>query len=546
MYSSRELVDALLARPRRRLWFRDQAVETPPGEFPPGWQGWFAALRAQPGKVTGAPAPEFLAIFLAREPALPPRRSADLSNWQVFNALWRQQWHAAEPDQGRDRIAAMSISVLVHLLFVLVLSLLAYLRGPLPPARQGEDVVQLEYIGQGTPEDTGGGTPQAETVIELPEASAAARPDASPPPSAAAAPQPETTPEPTPPSPQAPAPPQPQPLQITETPEPDSPFVLPPTTAPELANAPSPVTRPTVQVIERQVELVETPVPPTVRPELVQQPQPAPQVRAPDARPRQREIPLLTRAPELPGVAQQPQPAPTIQAPAQQVRTRDVPLARSTGQQPTPRPASGTATATRPATTGATPAPGAAAPSGRPAASSGERAANAAGRGTSPSATPGALPSTQRGDDWGDSLRNRPGGTAGTPSGLYNADGSPRLPPGTAAPGGGFPPGSDNWSRDQLDRHGTWSKRSPIGHDPTRFDQYWIPSGTLLQEWVRRGVKTLAIPIPGSSKKINCTISILQLGGGCGISDPNLQDQEAIARPPPDIPYKPELQEQGP
>ena len=36
---------------------------------------------------------------------------------------------------------------------------------------------------------------------------------------------------------------------------------------------------------------------------------------------------------------------------------------------------------------------------------------------------------------------------------------------------------------------------------------------------------------------------LLQLGGGCGISDPNLQDQEAIARPPPDIPFKPELQE---
>lgn len=60
---------------------------------------------------------------------------------------------------------------------------------------------------------------------------------------------------------------------------------------------------------------------------------------------------------------------------------------------------------------------------------------------------------------------------------------------------------------------------------------------------MRRGIKSMAIPIPGTSKKINCTISLLQLGGGCGISDPNLQDQEAIARPPPDIPFKPELQE---
>lgn len=543
MYTSRDLVDALLARPRRKLWFRDQAVETPPGEFPPGWKAWFAALRGQPGRVTGAPAQDFLAIFLAREPTLPPQRSADLTHWQVFNALWRQQWHPAAPDEARDRIAATAISISVHLLFLLILSLLAYLRGPLPPARQGEDVVQVEFIGQGTPEDTGGGAPQAETVVELPDASAAAQPDAAPPPSAAAAPQPEAVPTPTPPSPQPPAPPQPQPLQVTETPQPDSSFVLPPTTAPELANLPTPVDRPSVQVIERQVELVEAPVPPTVRPELVQQPQPVPRVQAPQTRPREREIPLLTRAPALPGITSQPQPAPSIQAPAQQARTRDVPLAQSAGQQRSPQPATGSAAKPTAANAGATPAPGAAAPSGRPAQSSGERAAAAAGRGANPAAAPGAWPTPQRGDDWGDSTRNRPGGNAGTPSGLYNADGSPRLPPGTAAPGGGFPPGSDNWSRDQLDRYGTWSKRPPIGYDPTRFEQYWIPSGTLLQEWVRRGVKTLAIPIPGSSKKINCTISILQLGGGCGISDPNLQDQEAIARPPPDVPFKPELQE---
>jgi hypothetical protein len=38
-------------------------------------------------------------------------------------------------------------------------------------------------------------------------------------------------------------------------------------------------------------------------------------------------------------------------------------------------------------------------------------------------------------------------------------------------------------------------------------------------------------------------VSILQLGGGCYVTDPNLTDQEATARPPPDIPWKPELQE---
>jgi len=76
-----------------------------------------------------------------------------------------------------------------------------------------------------------------------------------------------------------------------------------------------------------------------------------------------------------------------------------------------------------------------------------------------------------------------------------------------------------------------------------RFDKFWAPSETLLQNWVRRNIREVAIPIPGSSKKIRCVVSLLQLGGACGIDDPNMQDQEATARPPPDIPFKPELQE---
>ena len=36
---------------------------------------------------------------------------------------------------------------------------------------------------------------------------------------------------------------------------------------------------------------------------------------------------------------------------------------------------------------------------------------------------------------------------------------------------------------------------------------------------------------------------MLALGGACDIVDPNLQEQPAIARPPPDVPFKRELQE---
>ncbi|HSR66293.1 MAG TPA: hypothetical protein VLM17_11905, partial [Xanthomonadaceae bacterium] len=160
-------------------------------------------------------------------------------------------------------------------------------------------------------------------------------------------------------------------------------------------------------------------------------------------------------------------------------------------------------------------------------------------------AKPGAWPSPARNDDWGNSTRNRPGAMAGKP-GLLDANGTPRLPPGMAAPGGGLPPGTVTEKIADLDRAGTWLKRPPIDYTPTRFDKFWTPSETLLEEWVRRNIRSVDIPIPGSTKKLHCVVSLLQLGGGCGIDDSNLQDQEAGARKPPDVPFKPELQEDQP
>ena len=112
-----------------------------------------------------------------------------------------------------------------------------------------------------------------------------------------------------------------------------------------------------------------------------------------------------------------------------------------------------------------------------------------------------------------------------------------------AAPGGGLPPGTVTEKIDNLDRAGTWLKRPPVDYTPTRFDRFWVPSETLLEEWVRKNIRSVDIPIPGSSKKLHCVVSLLQLGGGCGIEDPNLQDQEVEARKPPDVPFKPDLQE---
>lgn len=113
--------------------------------------------------------------------------------------------------------------------------------------------------------------------------------------------------------------------------------------------------------------------------------------------------------------------------------------------------------------------------------------------------------------------------------------------PGSASPGA--PPGTVSDEITNLDRAGTWLKRKPVDYQPTRLDKFWMPHETLLDEWVRKGIKQVSIRIPGTSKRVVCVVSLLQLGGGCGISDPNLNEQPATARPPPDIPFKPHLQE---
>ena len=233
--------------------------------------------------------------------------------------------------------------------------------------------------------------------------------------------------------------------------------------------------------------------------------------------------------------ATKPTTTPTLQAQAA-LQSREVPLQPGTATTPAPRAASSAAPSSAPS------APGS---NAKPQPSSGTLATPAApGSGPSTAARPGAWPTPKRGDDWGDSTRNRPGGVAGTKNGLLNSDGTPRLPAGNASePGGGYPPGYDTWSREAIDRNGTWLKRPPNNYTPSRFDQYWVPNETLLQEWVRKSIKEVTIPIPGTSKKIKCTVALLMFGGACGISDPNMNDQEAVARPPPDVPWKPELQE---
>src|SRR3546814_2050905 len=78
-------------------------------------------MKVRTGAVTGATAEAIVAIFLAREPRLPPRALAVLNRWQAFNVLWRQQWHPASEDERGTRIVAIVVSLVAHLFFAVFL-----------------------------------------------------------------------------------------------------------------------------------------------------------------------------------------------------------------------------------------------------------------------------------------------------------------------------------------------------------------------------------------------------------------------------------------
>ncbi|WP_242107429.1 hypothetical protein [Luteimonas aquatica] len=543
MFSSAELIEAL----RGRL----PGAARPPGEFPPGWTAWFEAMRERVGAVTGATAEAVLAIFLAREPARPRAASAELNRWQAFTTLWRQQWQPGSEDERGLRVFASVVTLLVHLFFALSLLYLAYVRFMALPeqeaAREGEeDVIQVEYIGTGTPQSQGGGAAQGEPTPErAPSAAPAERqPSPTPPAPQQAAATPPAAATPSPPVPEAPAAtPVEQPLQVTETPTPEQTFVLPP---PPQVPAPQPSLRtPEIGLPSRSVQVVEVPPPlqPVTPREVPATPIATPQLQQRPVEVSVREVPAPLTPVQMRDVPMRPAPTPRIDAPSRSVATRDVPTPPTPAAQPQPGGAQTAQPQATPATGTASTASTARPAGGQPAASSGAKAP-AAGAGTGPKTAqpPGALPSPKRGDDWGLSDRNRPGGQAGKPGGLFNADGSPKLP-GDGKVGGGLPPGTVTEDFEKIDRNGTWLKRPPIDYEPTSFDKFWVPNETLLQEWVRRSIKKVLIPIPGTSKTINCSVVMLMLGGACSISDPNMQDVEAGARPPPDVPFKPELQE---
>lgn len=564
-----DLIDLLAAR-RKGSLLHDRRTG-----FPYSWSAW---LRG------GSPAKGLAFAGADAAAAAPPwkgPRSRGSGRATSFPHALLQvlRWAGDDPpagDQRRLRWFSALCSVALHLLFAVLLVWVALVRSNVPePGTDAGERVRIEYMGRGTPEDPGGGAPQAAgapaTTAQAAAASAvaaAASPQSRSQPQSAAqdssagsasdaapadVPQPASDTQ------------APQPLQVTEVPRPTGDFVLPPATvaAPALRVQVPQVRERTVETMPEQPAQVRVLPLPDVAARAPAMPQvqvrerpvetgPVQPVAMAQVRPREADVRLAGAAPAV-------RERQIEAAPRQQVTMATVP-ARESGVQ--------VATADLPVrerqvpgVADAVPAPAAgsaaAAPISQGAAAGGQGTRSAPQPGTSTGAGPrpqdrsGGWAAPVRSDDWGASQRQASGGSGAASDagrGLYNSDGSVRLagdagkdaaPAGRGAPGGG----SDSWSREQIDRAGTWLKRPPYDHAPTSFDKYWVPNESLLAEWVRKGVKSIEIPIPGTGTRISCVVSILQFGGGCGLSNPNMQEQPASARPPPDVPFKQELQE---
>src|SRR5690606_39527665 len=117
-----------------------------------------------------------------------PRPAAEeLHGWQALRALWRQQWDPPGRDERGLHAFARTTSILLHLLFLVIMSWLMHARFMLAQtadAQRGEHVIQVEFIGSGTPEEEGGGAP-AEPEVAATE---------TPTPPEAAAPEPQSEP----------------------------------------------------------------------------------------------------------------------------------------------------------------------------------------------------------------------------------------------------------------------------------------------------------------------------------------------------------------
>lgn len=577
--------DAYIQAVQRRMRLHAYRTRGRDG-LPAGWEEWF---QQPPSPAARAHADAIVAELAGRPPRPPRAAVGDPGPWRAFAAVWRQQWEPADKEDRPLRILAGGFSFVWHLLlFVAMLWLLLTGQVPSTATRLGdEQVVQVEFIGQGTPQDIGGGSgdtaePANEPVTEVVPAPQAARTDVRAATSEAPAVEAPALPEELPPeSPEA---------STTELPEPSF-QVQPAISMPELvAETPPPAEReiPTPNATRQPLQVSE-PVPETTTDFLLSPPDlelepavAAPQLQVPARPVTEREIPTPPRRLPSPQAVPREIAGPALELPSRTVGERDVPMPSMPSLPPAPELRRPTEAVAEPAlepgrraapdraipmperavaveqpgaessgTSDTAPSPArqvddtgvAASAEASPQSASGGTAADVAGAGPRPDPAAGDWPDPARADEWGGSDIQRDGGQAGQSAGLFDSDGRVVLAetPGTSASGN--PPGTITEEIENLDRAGVWLRRPPISYEPTSFDRFWQPNETLLEEWVRKSVTTVRIPIPGTSKTIVCKTILLAAGGACDIEDPNMVEQPASARPPPDIPFKPELQE---
>ena len=513
--------------------------------LPFGWGLWLRALPERLGRITNEKVDAILGVLASHAPAA--RRATPFlpGRMLALRSLFYPGWGPPPREERWMRWAAAFSSGMLHLVFFLFLLWVALVQIPPPPDEAGDSSrVRLEMIGEGSPDETGGATQAGETAGEQTASAApAARPsppqpqpgESSPPPTEVAAPTVAMDVPPLPPR-DVPVPEiADQPLQVTDVAEPTRAFVLPSVTPrqPE-------ITQPAQREVGVPTREIPTPVTaPVVRRDTPVRAIDVPAMATRDAEVRERE--MATPAPQIRAV-----PVPSREVSPRAVATQERNVRQAEVREPSPRPSPAPAPAvTTPSTTGSSSSPSTAstrAPSTATAAPRGTTAPTSSNAGPAPATKPGGWSTPARTDDWGNSRRNVAGDSAADgrdQAGLYNADGSLRVPGNAGeataqrgAPGGG----NDQWTRERLDEAGTWLQRPPYDYEPTSFDKYWVPSESLLAEWVRRNVREVDIPIPGTNMKLKCSISVLQLGGGCGLG--SLFPEPPKARPPPEIPVK--------
>jgi len=517
-----DLAAALRNRRRSLRSIRPQS-ESP---FLTSWRTW---LHGAPAKAASPAYPEsdLRELLAARElPRRKPASRMQLTRVQSFRSLFRNSWDNEDDGNRRLRIGSAIASLIINLFFAAMLLWLMYLRFMARPTQEEEVATRVQLIGHGAPEEEGGGTPTPQPEVTVARASPretkATTPESSVPESAAVAPsQVQTQAE-------AVSSLQMQAPQTPVKPVPQQP--LPPST-------PILVAKPTEAI-----------------PKFTQPPQQMPRLPTPVAPPQpELQAQALPNIPEpkpaeptpLPSVRTQAVAMPTLPMQSRTVTTAD--LSKSVRDVPTPP--SPAATSATPASAAASSASGANAPLRGTAATTGAPSAVAGngtgiqpggrGVGAGTQAKTGGPPTPLKNDDWGAASRNVAGQSHGAINGgrTGGANGSRYDTSGTAKYG------ADQFVARVKDpyKEGSCIKRQVRKDDPTMFEPYWVPHENLLEEWVRKGIREIEIPLGGDGKRvIKCTISILQLGGGCGLGPGinGVKDNPAVARKPPAVPFK--------